>query len=355
MFSAVRLLSRRAAQSQARLLAQAPATLRAFAAEASAAGAPKSGGGSSTPYVVGGLGLAGGAYAYFNGYMDGLFGKSSSEVKVAEKPDYEKVRKAIAELIDSEKAEDYDDGSFGPILVRLAWHSSGSYDKASGTGGSNGATMRFPAEKGIDANKGLNIAQDLLEPIKKQFPWISYSDLWTLAGAVAIEELGGPHIKWRPGRKDVDDETKCPPDGRLPDAAKGPPHLRDIFYRMGFNDQEIVALSGAHALGRCHRDRSGFEGPWNHSPTTFSTEYFRLLLEEKWIPRKWDGPKQYTDASTKELMMLPTDMALIWDKKFKPYVELYAKDQDRFFEDFSAAFSRLLELGVPFPESAPAT
>ncbi|MCJ1360875.1 MAG: heme peroxidase, partial [Icmadophila ericetorum] len=53
----------------------------------------------------------------------------------------------------------------------------------------------FPAEKGIDANKGLNIAQDLLEPIKKQFPWISYSDLWTLAGAVAIEELGGQHLQ----------------------------------------------------------------------------------------------------------------------------------------------------------------
>ena len=50
---------------------------------------------------------------------------------------------------------------------------------------------RFPAEKGIDANKGLNIAQDLLEPIKKDFPWISYADLWTLAGAVAIEEMGG--------------------------------------------------------------------------------------------------------------------------------------------------------------------
>lgn len=46
---------------------------------------------------------------------------------------------------------------------------------------------------------------------------------------------------------------------------------------MGFNDQEIVALSGAHALGRCHTDRSGFEGPWQFSPTTFSNEYFRLL------------------------------------------------------------------------------
>ena len=57
--------------------------------------------------------------------------------------------------------------------------------------GWHGLARRFPAEKGIDANKGLNVAMDLLEPIKAQFPWISYSDLWTLAGAVAIEDLGG--------------------------------------------------------------------------------------------------------------------------------------------------------------------
>jgi hypothetical protein len=46
--------------------------------------------------------------------------------------------------------------------------------------------------------------------------------------------------------------------------------------------QEIVALSGAHALGRCHRRHSGFDGPWTHSPITFSNDYFKLLLEEKW-------------------------------------------------------------------------
>lgn len=57
------------------------------------------------------------------------------------KPDYGAVRKAIADII--EKDEDYDDGHYGPILVRLAWHASGSYDKASNTGGSNGATMRW--------------------------------------------------------------------------------------------------------------------------------------------------------------------------------------------------------------------
>ncbi len=55
----------------------------------------------------------------------------------------------------------------------------------------------------------------------------------------------GPQINWKPGRSDRIDDKACPEDGRLPDGAKGAPHVRDIFYRMGFNDQEIVALSGA--------------------------------------------------------------------------------------------------------------
>lgn len=54
-------------------------------------------------------------------------------------------------------------------------------------------------------------------------------------------------------------------------------HLRDIFYRMGFNDQEIVALSGAHALGRCHATASGYVGPWTPTPETFNNLYFVLL------------------------------------------------------------------------------
>lgn len=97
-----------------------------------------------------------------------------------------------------------------------------------------------------------------MEPIKKKYPQISYADLWTLAGVVAIKEMGGPSIPWRAGRTDIGEEVaaqKVPANGRLPDAMKKTDHLRDIFYRMGFNDQDIVALSGAHALGRCHTDR----------------------------------------------------------------------------------------------------
>jgi len=84
----------------------------------------------------------------------------------------------------------------------------------------------------------------------------------------------------------------------------GQDHLRNIFYRMGFNDQEIVALSGAHNLGRCHGDRSGFEGPWVPQPTKFSNTYFKLLLNQTWTPKvNKQGIKQFRDTED-ELMML---------------------------------------------------
>lgn len=260
------------------------------------------------------------------------------------------MRAAIEDRLDD---DDYDDGSYGPVLVRLAWHTSGTYDASTGKGGSNGATMRFDPESNWGANAGLGAARDFLEPIKRQFPWISYSDLWTLAGATAVEAMGGPHIPWRPGRADVVDANERPAlkDGLLPDATRDNKHVRDVFYRMGFNDQEIVALVGAHTIGRCHADRSGFDGPWTFAPTTFSNMFYTELQGGKWHKRKWDGPLQYQDK-TNSLMMLPTDMWMIWDRKFRKYVKMYAEDQDKFFEDFAKAFSTLLELGVPFPEDA---
>jgi cytochrome c peroxidase len=262
--------------------------------------------------------------------------------------DYQKVYDAVAKKLQDE--DDYDDGSYGPVLLRLAWHASGTYDKETGTGGSNGATMRFAPEGDHGANAGLKAARDFVEPIKQQFPWISYSDLWILSGVCAIQEMQGPKVPFRPGRTDRD-FSFCTPDGRLPDASKGSSHIRDIFGRMGFDDREMVALSGAHALGRCHTDRSGFDGPWTFSPTTLTNDYYKLLLEEKWSWKKWNGPKQFEDVKTKTLMMLPTDMELIKDKSFKSYTEKYARDNDLFFKDFSDAVLRLFELGVPFTTS----
>jgi cytochrome c peroxidase len=242
--------------------------------------------------------------------------------------------------------KNYEDKHVGPILVRLAWHSSGTYDKESRSGGSNGATMRHLNESKHGANKGLDVARNFLEPIKRKHPGITYSDLWIYSAYVAIEFMGGPHIDFVQGRKDVDNENLCPPDGRLPDASLDRRHIRDIFYRMGFNDQEIVALvGGGHALGRCHPKRSGYDGPWTNNPLGFGNLFFKELFEREWVEKKWEGPKQFVDKQTGKLMMLPTDLELRDDPEFKIWSLKYKDDPKLFEQDFAKAFKKLTELG----------
>ncbi|WFD42306.1 cytochrome-c peroxidase [Malassezia psittaci] len=266
----------------------------------------------------------------------------TSEGKNPTVEDYQKLYNRIAESFD--KNPDFDDGSYAPTCLRLAWHSSGTYDVKDKKGGSNGATMRFPEEAQYPANAGLNNARDFLNPFKKEFPWISYADLWTLGGVCAIQEMGGPVVPWRPGRVDLpEDETHA---NNLPDGTEDADRVRSLADRLGFNAQEMTALIGAHAMGRCHRQNSGYDGPWTHSPTSFTNAYYTELLEEKWKPRDWDGPFQYQDPG-KELMMLPADYALNQDTDLREIVKRYADDDDAWREDFSKAFKKLVELGVP--------
>ncbi|KAF7170120.1 hypothetical protein CNMCM6106_004922 [Aspergillus hiratsukae] len=218
--------------------------------------------------------------------------------------------------------------------------------------------MRYEAEGGDPANAGLQHGRAFLEPVKEKHPWITYADLWTLAGVVAIEAAGGPSVIWKPGRTDLVDDSKVPPRGRLPDASQGAEHLRAVFYRMGFNDQEIVALAGGHTLGRCHADRSGFQGPWVNNPTRFSNQFFKLLLQLEWKPKTLEnGVSQfvYVDPDAEEgdepLMMLPTDIALKTDPAFRVWVEKYAADKELFFDHFAKAFAKLMELGIKRDES----
>eukprot|EP00041_Stephanoeca_diplocostata_P018266 m.380939 g.380939 ORF g.380939 m.380939 type:complete len:349 (+) comp20965_c1_seq8:180-1226(+) len=254
--------------------------------------------------------------------------------------EWDAVRKEIEAILE-------DNPDNGPFFTRLAWHCAGSYDKNDNSGGSNGATMRFSPEADHGGNAGLDLARDLLEDVKAAHPSLSYADIYTFAGVAAIEAMGGPKIKWNAGRTDFSAGEGVTPDGRLPDATQGPEHLRAIFNRMGFNDQEIVALSGAHALGFCHDDRSGFVGPWTDTPHEFSNKYFQYMLNKKWQLKKWNGPAQFENADDGTLMMLPTDMALLTDTSFRQWVDVYAADSDAFSKDFAAAFSKLLELGVP--------
>jgi L-ascorbate peroxidase len=240
--------------------------------------------------------------------------------KVSEKYalDIERARRKLRGLI-AEK-------NCAPIILRLAWHGSGTYDQESRSGGPLG-TIRFGQELAHGANAGLQIAVNLLQPIKELYPDLSYADFYTLAGVVAVEVTGGPTIPFHPGRED---HPTCPVEGRLPDATQGMEHLRCVFVKqMGLTEKDIVTLSGAHTLGRCHKDRSGFEGAWTPDPLLFTNTYFQVLLE----------------GESGGLIMLPSDKALLEDPNTRALVELYAKDEDKFFEDYSESHMKLSELG----------
>ena len=140
---------------------------------------------------------------------------------------------------------------------------------------SDGCTIRFREELAHGANAGLLEALTWLEPVKQRHPNVTYADLISFAGTVSIAAMGGPSVPWRSGRIDALTPDAVTPDGRLPAADKGNPAataagLREVFGRMGFDDREIVALSGAHSLGRCHPEASGYVGPWTPTPTVRS-------------------------------------------------------------------------------------
>lgn len=240
-----------------------------------------------------------------------------------------------------------------PILVRLGWHDAGTYNRNieewPQRGGANGS-LRFEIELKHAANAGLVNALKLLQPIKQKYPSVTFADLFQLASATAVEEAGGPKIPMKYGRVDVSQPEQCPEEGRLPDA--GPPspasHLRDVFYRMGLNDKEIVALSGAHTLGRSRPERSG----WGKPETKYTKDGPGAPGGHSWTEQwlKFDNSyfKDIKEKRDEDLLVLPTDAALFEDQSFKVYAEKYAEDQEAFFQDYAEAHAKLSNLGAKF-------
>mmetsp|Transcript_29789 Transcript_29789/g.70791 ORF Transcript_29789/g.70791 Transcript_29789/m.70791 type:complete len:319 (-) Transcript_29789:131-1087(-) len=294
------------------------------------------------------------------------WGRSSSEV--------DEYRKALL-LCREELREFILEELCAPILVRLAWHDSGTYDASCSSwpacGGANGS-IRYEAELTHGANAGLKKGVSFLKEFKEQFPMLSWADIIQLASALAIECCGGPTLPMRYGRLDVSAPEQCPKEGNLPDAKPpfgggardAPTHLRSIFYRMGFSDREIVALSGAHTLGRAFKERSGVTEQ-NHAkgggtqftkkgatPRAGGAKGLGMAGGESWV-ENWlsfdNSYYQYLRKGPQEgLLWLPTDAALHDDPDFRIHFERYAADQASFFADYSAAHVQLSELGSKF-------
>mmetsp|Transcript_27296 Transcript_27296/g.69049 ORF Transcript_27296/g.69049 Transcript_27296/m.69049 type:complete len:258 (-) Transcript_27296:83-856(-) len=247
-------------------------------------------------------------------------------------------------------------------------------------GGANGSIIYAP-ELNHGANNGLNKAVNFLKPFHKDYPLISWADLIQMGSAVGIEHAGGPKIQMKYGRVDVSGPEGCPAgtsrgtagNAGLPDA--GAPfgcgaddaatHLRTIFHRMGFNDQEIVALSGAHTLGRAFKERSGTVsegyGEASACPYTKSVGLCPVRLDGKpgvgmpggkswtktWL--KFDNSyfKEYAEQDP-NLLWLATDRALHTDPEFKKSFVIYKEDEAAFFKDYAAVHKKLSELGSKF-------
>jgi len=138
----------------------------------------------------------------------------------------------------------------------------------------------------------------------------------------------------------------------LAHSAAGPPspaeHLREVFYRMGLNDKEIVALSGAHTLGRARPERSG----WGKPETKYTKDGPGAPGGQSWTSQwlKFDNSyfKDVKERQDQDLLVLPTDAVLFEDSSFKVYAEKYAEDQDAFFKDYAEAHAKLSNLGAKF-------
>jgi len=242
----------------------------------------------------------------------------------------------------------------GPILIRLSWHDAGVYSTGKLTGGCPNAAMRFTdaGEGTFGANAGLpDVAVGLLAPLAKKYVAggvISHADLWALAANVAIKAMGGPDIPTRFGRVDAPSSAASVESqvGRLPDGDKGIDHLREIFAPKGFDDKDIVALSGAHTVGKCSPGRSGFDGPWTEEPLKFDNSYFKEMLSKSYAAEETaKGCPQHRHAASGTIMLI-SDLALLTDSAFKTHVERYAADQQAFFADFTTAWVKLQENGV---------
>ncbi len=184
-----------------------------------------------------------------------------------------------------------DYGHYGPLFIRMAWHSAGTYRTGDGRGGAGSGTQRFAPLNSWPDNVNLDKARRLLWPIKQKYGRkISWADLMILAGNCAIESMGLPTFGFAGGREDVWEpeediywgtETEWLDDQRYsgdrnlenplaavqmgliyvnPEGPNGNPDpvasgrdVRETFARMAMNDEETVALvAGGHTFGKCH-------------------------------------------------------------------------------------------------------
>ena len=226
-----------------------------------------------------------------NSPLSNPMGKDFNYAEEFKTLDLDALKKDIEELMTT--SQDWwpaDYGHYGPLFIRMAWHSAGTYRISDGRGGGGTGYQRFAPLNSWPDNANLDKARRLLWPIKQKYGRkISWADLMIYAGNVALESMGFKTFGFGGGREDVweADETYWGPedtwladerhsgDGELqgpfgadhmgliyvnPEGPNGNPdpiaaakYIRETFRRMAMNDEETVALiAGGHTFGKVH-------------------------------------------------------------------------------------------------------
>ncbi|TAJ08099.1 catalase/peroxidase HPI [Marinilabiliaceae bacterium JC017] len=220
-------------------------------------------------------------------------GKEFNYTKEFKTLNYKDLKKDLHKLMtDSQDWWPADFGHYGPLFIRMAWHSAGTYRIGDGRGGAGSGQQRFAPLNSWPDNANLDKARRLLWPIKQKYgKKISWADLMILAGNVALESMGFRTFGFAGGREDVwepeedvywGSETEWlendnrdldlekmdnplaaiqmgliyvnpeGPDGK-PDPVAAAKDIRETFARMAMNDEETIALiAGGHTFGKCH-------------------------------------------------------------------------------------------------------
>jgi catalase-peroxidase len=219
-------------------------------------------------------------------------GKEFNYAEEFKKLDLKALKKDLYALMtDSQEWWPADYGHYGPLFIRMAWHSAGTYRKGDGRGGASRGSQRLAPLNSWPDNANLDKARRLLWPIKRKYGRkISWADLMILAGNCALESMGFKTFGFGGGREDIweseedvywGSEKKWLEDKRYsgernlenplaavqmgliyvnpegpngnPDPVAAAKDIREVFARMSMNDEETVALiAGGHAFGKTH-------------------------------------------------------------------------------------------------------
>ena len=268
------------------------------------------------------------------------------------KLDYPQLKADIKKLMtDSQDWWPADYGHYGPLFIRMAWHSAGTYRTGDGRGGTRMGIQRFAPQNSWPDNGNLDKARRLLWPIKQKYgKQISWADLMILTGTVAIESMGlktigfaggrpdvwepqedvywGPESDWLESRRlnekgelelDIENPLAAVQMGLIyvnpegpngnPDPVASAKNIRISFARMGMNDEETVALiAGGHTFGKTHG-----AGPADHVGATPEA----APIEEQGLGWKSDYKSgKGADAITSGLEVIWTPTPTRWSHSF---------------------------------------